>query len=180
MEDPRERKVQAQVPGNGLAGPPGFHTEIAARGLTGEPRARLAKIEEWLLGYVLRVIDLARLYQLEQCLWSELDRAKIHDEGDIADALLAAVFVRVASGPHRHANSIPHGITGDEVMAAEYDDECLMCRHETSDLEYRLSGRKCQDLQRDAVDTEMRRFMDQAAKRWREEHATALRRFGLA
>lgn len=160
--------------------PPSVAAQLSAAGVTAEQQAQLADLADRIYGHALRVVDLDRLYQLEQCVWSELSRLEIHDGAcDLATALLSEALHRVGYGSDRQASMIPDGISGDEVIAAEYDDACLICQYEVADMQYRLSGQKCCDLQRDAEDRDLRRFMEQTARAWRAENAAALRRFGL-
>lgn len=163
-----------------LPPPPPVEVQLSTRKVTAEQAARVADLADRIFGHMLRVVDLDRLYQIEQCLWSELDRLDMDDEsGDLATALLAEALHRVGYRPERHANMIPDGISDDEVIAAEYDDDCLMCRNDAADMEHRLSGQRCGD-QRAVEDKDLRNFMEGAAKAWRVQHAAALRRFGLA
>jgi hypothetical protein len=152
--------------------------QLDVAGASPQARTGITELADRLYGHVLRAIDLGRLFQLEQCVWSELDRLKIRDdEGDLANALLAEVLHRVAYAPERHINSVPAGIPQEEIIAAEFDEACLMCQHDAKDLEYRMSGRRCDDLYRQAEDKEWRALQAQAAEQWRTKHATALRRF---
>ncbi len=161
--------------------PRSLEAQLSSAALTAQQAVEVAELADRLYNHVLRVIDLGRLSQLEQCIWSELDQMNIDDElGELATALLAEALGRVGHAPERHVNPIPIGISEDEVLAAEYDDDCRMCRSEVADMEYRLSGQRCQDLASDAEDDDMCRFNEQAAQAWRAENAEALRRFGLA
>jgi hypothetical protein len=154
---------------------------LSAAELTDDQRERVAELADRVYRHVLRVVDLGRLFQLEQCLWCELAQLDIEDEsGGVATALLAEALRRVGHSPERHVTTIPPGVGADEVMAAEYDDDCAMCRYEADDFEYRMSGRRCQDLERDAADPVLRQLVERSAEAWRAEHIEALRRFGLA
>lgn len=155
--------------------------DVQLTDVTAEQRAGIAVLADRIFGHVLRVVMLERLYMIEQIVWGELSRLGLEDEsGDLATALVAEALHRVGYSTERCASTIPEGISDDEVLAAEYDDDCVFCRCEVADMTYRLSGRKCHDLQRDAEDKDLRRFRGQAAKAWRADHAAALRRFGLA
>jgi hypothetical protein len=163
-----------------MGAPPSVEAQLSSLDVTAEQRAGVSELADRLYGHVLRLVDLDRLYQLEQCLWSELGRQRIHDEmGDLATSLLAEALHRVGHAPERHAKTTPVGISPDEVIAAEYDDACLMCRNDVADMEYRHSGRCCEDLARNAEDKEWLQLVKDAAKRWRADNATSLRRFGL-
>jgi hypothetical protein len=160
--------------------PPTLGALLCSLEVSADQAAGMAELADRVYGHMLRVIDLDRLFAIEQCVWSELSRLGIHDEdGGVATTLLAEALHRVGHTPDRYVNMIPDGITPDEVMAAEYDDDCVMCLDEAADFEYRRSGRKCQDLHRDAEDKDFRRLMERAASSWRQQHAEALRRFGL-
>jgi hypothetical protein len=154
--------------------------ELLPANASAEQRARLADLAERLFGHVMRVVDLQALYQLDQCLWSELDMLRVEDdEGELAKAMVAEALHRVGRSPDRHACDVPQGISPDEVIAAGYQESCLMCRQEVADMEYRHSGRCCQDQQKQASDKEWRKLLDDAAKQWRDRNAAALRKFGL-
>src|SRR5690606_28615534 len=102
------------------------------------------------------------------------------DMGDLATALMAEALFQVGHWPERNIATIPDSISPDEVIAAEYDENCLMCRADVVDMEYRRSGRCCEDLARDAEDKEWLAMQRQAAADWRTENLAALRRFALA
>jgi hypothetical protein len=153
---------------------------LDAMGLAADIRDGVTALSDRIYGHVLRVIDLDRLYQLEQCVWSELDRLRIDDEdGDLATSLLAAALHRVGCAPERQCKTVPDGITEEEEIAAGFDEACLMCQHEVADLEYRMSGRRCEHLTQLPADKEWRALQARAAKAWRAEHADALRRFDV-
>jgi hypothetical protein len=155
--------------------------QLSAMGASKEQHAALDELAERILAHVLRTIHREALYRVEQCVWSELDRLEIPDEmGDLATALLAEALFRVARSPERNLQTVPPGISPYEVIAAEYDDTCLMCREEVADMEYRLSGRCCDDLAREAKDKEWVAIQRKAAADWRAKNAAALRRFDLA
>ena len=61
---------------------------------------------------MLRVVDLDRLFQIEQCIWSELQRLGIDDDlGEVAESLLADALHRVGRSPERNCVMIPDGIS---------------------------------------------------------------------
>lgn len=154
--------------------------QLDAMGVSGAIRDGVTALAERIYGHVLRVVDLDRLYQLEQCLWSELDRLRVaDDDGDLATSLLATALYRVGCAPERHCKTVPDGITEEEQIAAGFDEACMMCQHDLADLEYRMSGRRCEHLTQLAADKEWRAIQARAAKDWRAEHADALRRFDV-
>jgi len=161
--------------------PPTVEAQLSSSGVTMDQRAGIAVLADRIYGHVLRVVMLDRLYMVEQIVWGELLRLGFPDEsGELATALLSEALHRVGYSPERCVSTIPDGISEDEILAAEYDDDCVFCRCEVADMQYRLSGRKCHDLQRDAEEQDLRQFFEQAAKAWRADNAEALRRFGLA
>jgi hypothetical protein len=159
--------------------PPSVAEQLSSSQLSVEQQAQVAVLAERVYGHVLRVVDLDLLYGLEQVLWSELDRLKIRDnDGDLATALLSEALHRVGHAPDRHVDMIPEGIRPDEIVAAYYDEDCLLCRHELADIQSRTSGQQCDDLARHE-DKEWRALQARERAKWRAEHADALRRFGL-
>jgi hypothetical protein len=154
---------------------------LAAADASPEQREKVTALVERLYGHMLRVVDLGRLFQLDQCLWSEIEKIDLDDEeGALASALIAGALAQVGRGPERHGSFIPEGISPDEVMAADYDDQCLMCQWEAADLRDRMSGKRCEDLTHRAEKRDLDAFMHRAADRWRIENQAALRRFGLS
>jgi hypothetical protein len=152
--------------------------QLDTAGVAPQARSGITDLADRIYGHVLRIVDLDRLYQLEQCVWSELDRLRIDDEnGDLATSLLAEALHRVGCEPERQYKSVPDGITEEEQLAAGFDEACLMCLHEAADLEYRMSGRRSEDLSQLAEDKEWRALEAHAAKAWRAKHAAELRRF---
>ena len=145
-----------------------------------EQHAAVAALAERLYGHVFRAVDGVLLYAIEQILWSEIDRAGVHDEeGELATALLAEALFRVGYDPERSHGSIPRDITPAERIAAAYDDDCLMCRYEINEAIARESGQRCCELEAAEPDREWAKLQAQAAAGWRARNAEALRRFGL-
>lgn len=164
-----------------LAPPASVAARLSAIGASAEQCAATAELAERIVGHVVRAVDRDALFRVEQCVWSELGRLRIpDDEGDLATALLAEALFQVAYWPERNIVTIPAEISSDEVIAAEYDDECIMCRAEVADMKYRRSGQRCEDLAREAEDKEWVAMQRQAAEDWRAENIEALRRFELA
>jgi len=143
--------------------------------------ARVRALAQRLYGHVFRTVDGRMLYEVEQILWSEIDRLGIHDEqGDLATALIAEALFRVGHDPERCHDSIPLGVTPAEQIAAAYEDDCLLCRHELREAIARESGQRCGELEHARPDAEWIECQEAAADAWRARHVDALRRFGLA
>jgi hypothetical protein len=141
-----------------------------------EAREKIEHVRERLYGHVRRLIDGEALFSLEQVLWSVVDRAGVHDdESELTNALLAEALASIAYDPERNISTTPRGITDEEIVAAEYDETCELCHHDLEEAKQRRAGNT-----EDAVDSEILAMHAEAATHWREEHAVALARFGLA
>lgn len=143
-----------------------------------EATAKIEQLREQLYGHVRRLIAADALFGLEQMLWGLVDRTGVHDdEAELATALLAEALAGIAYDPSRSARDEPYGITDEEIVAARYDETCELCRHDLAEAKRRREGRS--DRFEDCADKELLAMHADAAKRWRKQHADALRRFGL-
>lgn len=151
---------------------------LAAIEATPAQRDQVRALAERLYGHVFRAVARDALYGIEQLLWSELDRLEVPDDlGDVASALLAEALFRLAFDPARSCQTTPSPITELERIAADYDDDCLLCRHDLDEARRRHARGGAAE---DDDDEEWAQLEAEAARGWRARHADALRRFGLA
>ncbi len=143
-----------------------------------EAKAKIDALRDKLYGHVKRVIDGNALFGIEQMLWGLIDQTGIYDEeAALAEAMLAEALGSIAYDPHRNVRDEPYGITDEEIVAAEYDATCELCQHDLAESKRRRAGHS--DRFEDHADKELLAMHAEAAKRWRKDHAEALRRFGL-
>ncbi|MDQ3364633.1 MAG: hypothetical protein M3680_04315, partial [Myxococcota bacterium] len=177
----REQPALASAAGEGAApraardpGPPEEAPETAPE---------LRAIAQQLYGHVVDSIDFVRLYGFEQLLWSVLHERGIDDpEGEVARQLLVDVVTRAAGDPASYFPiSPPHGITKEEAKAVEFDDDCPFCKMEAEEAAHAASPEGIADeLAWQAELENMGKAFASSARAWREQHADALARRGLA
>jgi hypothetical protein len=159
---------------------PSVDEQLRAQQATPAQHQAVRELTDQLYGHVVRTIDAGAVDALEQMLATALhDRGVRHDHA-LTAVILADLLGRFAHDPSRGLRAAPAGITDDEIVAATYTETCPFCRHDLAVAERRARHGRGPDPDDEAWDQELLELDAAAATRWREEHAAALRRFGLA
>jgi hypothetical protein len=160
---------------------PAVDDQLRAQRATPTQHQAVRELTDQLYGHVVRTIHAGALDGLEQQLAMALhDRGVRDDDLTLTPVILADLLGRFAHDPARGIRFVPAGITDDEIIAASYTETCPFCRHDLAAAKHRARHGHGPEPDDEAWDTEMLALHAGAAARWREEHAAALRRFGLA